>query len=95
LIDNFVDLPDDRYTGKYAGDRLVIFLDGSLCVMRRAGDWCYSPEKTGSWRVIEQEKISWEQAVKLYGVEKLKNGLMEAVRKFQNQLNLIENQCHR
>jgi hypothetical protein len=68
LVDNFNEL----YGGSdsmsdYLGSRLILFRDGWLVHVARSGKWNRQKGEISSWKIIDEEDLSLDEAVKRHG----------------------------
>jgi len=82
LIDNFNELyGGSDLKGDYSGYRLILFQDGRLVHVARAGKWNRRKGETSSWEIINEEEFSLDEAVKRCGFKKIISGLNRELKK--------------
>jgi hypothetical protein len=76
LINSFEQECTDRDTrGDYLGWQLILFADGSMKTLERAGDWSRWQGESSGWQISEEEDITPEEAVRRYGLKRIMDGL--------------------
>lgn len=81
LIDNFNELYGGSDSmGDYLGSRLILFRDGQLVRVARAGKWNRQKGEISSWEIIDEEELSLDEAVKRYGFKKIIDGLTQELK---------------
>jgi hypothetical protein len=80
LIDTFSELYSGSGSkGDYLGSRLILFRDGRLVHVARAGKWNRQGE-ISSWEIIDEEELCLDDAIKLYGFKEIIKGLTEQLK---------------
>ncbi len=82
LIDNFNELYGGSDSmGDFSGSRLILFRNGRLVNVARAGKWNRQKGEISSWEIFDKEELSLEEAIKRYGLKEIINGLTQELKK--------------
>lgn len=102
LINSFEQECTDRDTrGDYSGWQLVLFADGGMKTLERAGDWSRWQGESSGWQITEEEDIAPEEAVRRYGLKRIMDGLADELKEatetlksrqsaYQSRLELVD-----
>jgi hypothetical protein len=82
LIDNFSELYSGSGSmGDFSGSRLILFRNGRLVHVSRAGKWNRQKGETSSWEIIDKEELSLEEAIGRHELKEIINGLTRELKK--------------
>lgn len=87
LINQFEQERTDGDTrGDYFGWKLILWQDGTIGTLERAGDWCRWQGEGSGWSITEEETLTTEEAVRRYGLKAIMEGLASELEEASNGL---------